>query len=219
MTDNQDLIKLLKDTAKYNTYIYNQIPTLYDSWNNDYKIEYLYDKVPSNSILLVLPCFSSETPNKNTPNVTLSIRYIYSYKTLNNELVPIYREQNYTVYVETQEGTLKKASKGDIIANRLCIFRFIEGDIDSVILVNSPLYNSVSLSTLTVTNKTKFYQKPIVILQNDQEVQVVTQEQLNSLEARVEQLENKFQYGTQDPQEAMIDMPNGSIYIQVEKGY
>lgn len=212
----EEIYKLISNNMKYGAYVYNQLSTLSSQWDNNYKIEYLYDTIPNNSLLFMVPIYSS----KNS-TCKLTIRYLK--KTVQNSdgtLKGIYQEKTYDVYVENPEGVLTKASKGDIVAHRLCIFRFINGDDDTVILINSPLYNSVSLSTLTVVNKAKFYQRPVVVdAVTEAEIPLASNTDLLALENRVTKLESKFTYGTVSAEEALVDAEEGTIYIQIEEGY
>lgn len=212
----EEIYKLISNNMKYGAYVYNQLSTLSSQWDNNYKIDYLYDAIPNNSLLFMVPIYSSKEST-----CKLTIRYLK--KTITNSdgtLKGIYQEKTYDVYVENPEGVLTKASKGDIVAHRLCIFRFINGDDDTVILINSPLYNSVSLSTLTVTNKTKFYQRPVVADDvTGVEIPLASNTDLTALENRVAKLESKFTYGTVSAEEALVDAEEGTIYIQIEEGY
>lgn len=215
----EEIYKLISNNMKYGAYVYNQLSTLSSQWDNNYKVEYLYDTIPNNSLLFMVPIYSSL--NSKSYTCKLTIRYLK--KTVANNdgtLKGVYQEKTYDVYVENPEGTLTKASRGDIVAHRLCIFRFINGDDDTVILINSPLYNSVSLSTLTVTNKAKFYQRPIVIDDvTGAEIPLASNTDLTALENRVAKLESKFTYGTVSAEEALVDADEGTIYIQIEEGY
>ena len=214
MTQEQ-LLELVAHNTKYNAYVYNQISTLTQVWDGDYKIEYLYEKLPDNCLLFMVPNYTSKaTDNK------LTIRYLTgTKKNPDGSLSGIYKSRTYTIYVETIEGKLTKAKEGDIVAHRLAIFRFIKGDNDSVILINSPLYNSISLSTLTVTNDAKFYKAPVVIDRVlGTEVPLATNTDVLALAERVTKLENKFIYGSKDAEEALAKEEIGTIYLKVEEG-
>ena len=221
----EEILQLISRNTKYNTYVYTQLSTLADKWDGDYKIEYLYEQIPDNTLIFMVPKYSSlstvyseDSPSPVAAN-TLTIRYLTGTREENGVLKGVYSYKSYKIYVENPEGTLTLATNGDIIAHRLAMFRFIQGDNDSVILINSPLYNSVSLSTLTVTNKAAFYTRPVLIdSETKDEIPLATNTDLLALTSRVERLENKFQYGTIDPEEALIDAEVGTIYIQVEEG-
>jgi hypothetical protein len=223
---------MVSHNLKYNAYVYNQLSALTDTWNGDYKIEYLYEKIPDNSLLFMVPKYSSlptgipndtdgeEYSTTYVDSNKLTIRYLIGTRTdEHGNKRGVYNSKVYKIYVEAPEGSMRLAGEGDIIANRLAIFRFIKGDKDSVILTNSPIYNSVSLSNLTVTNKATFYSRPVILdpITKD-EIPLATNTDLLSLTKRVEKLENKFQYGTEDAENALIDADVGTIYIQVEEG-
>ena len=63
MTQEQ-LLKLVSHNLKYGAYVYNQLNTLYDDWDGNYKIEYLYDEIPDNSLLFMVPVYSSKDISK-----------------------------------------------------------------------------------------------------------------------------------------------------------
>lgn len=227
----EEILQLISRNTKYNTYVYTQLSTLADKWDGNYKIEYLYEQIPDNTLIFMVPKYSSLSTVYSADSTSpieankLTIRYLIGTReekdttTGTTILKGIYSYKSYKIYVENPEGTLTLATNGDIIAHRLAMFRFIKGDNDSVILINSPLYNSVSLSTLTVTNKATFYTRPVLIdTVTKDEIPLATNTDLLALTARVEALENKFQYGTIDPEEALIDAEIGTIYIQVEEG-
>ena len=219
------LLQLIANNLRYSAYVYTQLNTPSTQWEGDYAIEFLYDKLPENCLVFMVPKYSSlatsytDGTDKIVEANYLTIKYLIGTETINGIKYGKYRETSYKIYVETSEGTLTLATKGDIVANRLAMFRFIKGDNDSVILINSPLYNSISLSTLTVTNKTTFYTTPVIVDRvSNSEIPLATNSDLISLENRVKKLEQKFQYGTLDAEEALIDAEVGTIYIQVEEG-
>jgi hypothetical protein len=220
-----EILALLANNLKYGAYVYTQLSTPATVWDGDYKIEFLYEQLPDNCLVFMVPKYSSLSTKQTdgtekTINANkLTIKYLVSTEIVNGVKRGKYTSKSYNIYVESPEGILTLATKGDIIANRLAIFRFIKGDNDSVILVNSPLYNSVSLSTLTVTNKATFFTRPVVVDNaTNSEIPLATNTDLRALEERVEKLENKFQYGTKDPEEALLDAEIGTIYIRVEEG-
>lgn len=222
----EEILQLVSHNLKYSAYVYNQLSTLADNWDGNYKIEYLHERIPDNSLIFMVPKYSSLPTVYSEDSVSpidsnkLTIRYLISTRIDEDGIKRgVYSFKTYKIYVENPEGTLTLATRGDIIAHRLAIFRFIQGDDDSVILINSPLYNSVSLSTLTVTNRAAFYTRPVLIDKaTGAEIPMATNTDLLALTKRVETLENKFQYGTIDAEEALADAEVGTIYIQVEEG-
>ena len=213
MTETE-MYKLISNNLKYGAYVYNQINLLPSEWEGRYTVEYLYDQIPNNCLLFMVPVYSSiEGTN------TLILRYLKGTEKINGVLKGVYTSKQFTIYVENPEGILTKATKGDIIAHRLCIFRFIKGDDDTVILVNSPLYNSVSYNNIAVTGEAKFYNPPVVVDKNtDSKIPLITKADFISLENRVATLERKFIYGSIEAEEALIDAEPGTIYIKVEEG-
>ena len=213
MTETE-MYKLISNNLKYGAYVYNQINLLPSEWNGNYTIEYLYDSIPNNSLLFMVPVYSSiEGTN------SLTLRYLVRTEKVGDVIKGIYQSKNFTIYVENPEGILTKATKGDIIAHRLCIFRFIKGDDDTVILVNSPSYNSVSYNNISVTGEAKFYNTPVVVDKSTgSKIPLATKTDFISLENRVATLERKFIYGSIEAEEALIDAEPGTIYIKVEEG-
>lgn len=214
MTQEQ-LLKLVSHNLKYGAYVYNQLTTLYTSWDGNYKIEYLYEDIPDNSLLFMVPVYSSKKENNK-----LTIRYLTGTRTnAQGVQVGVYKEKSFNILIENPEGYLTKATEGDIIANRLCIFRFVKGDNDTVILINSPLYNSVSISTLTVVNEATFYTMPTVVDPiTDSRIPLTSKTDFLALQERVSKLESKFQFGVEDANTALAGADVGTIYIQVEDG-
>lgn len=228
----EEILQMVSHNLKYNAYVYNQLSTLTDTWNGEYKIEYLYDTIPDNSLLFMVPNYSSLPTGivNDTDGVEYQTTYVEANKLIIRYLIGTYTDEHgnkrgryssktYKIYVEAPEGSMRLAGEGDIIAHRLAMFRFIKGDEDTVILINSPIYNSVNLSSLTVTNKASFYSRPVIVdpITKD-EIPLATNTDLLALTNRVEKLESKFQYGTQDAEDALLDADVGTIYIQVEEG-
>lgn len=213
MTQN-DLLQLVSNNLKYGAYVYTQLSTPNETWQGNYKIDYLYEQLPDNCLIFMVPKYSSLNGTNR-----LTIRFLIDTKIENGIKRGVYSSKSYNIYVENSEGTLTPAAKGDIIANRLSIFRFIKGDSDSVILINSPIYNSISLSTLSVTNKAAFYSRPVIVdTATQSEIPVATKTDVSLLEQRIAALEAKIQYGTKDAEEVLLDAPLGTIYIKVEEG-
>ena len=211
----EEILALMANNLKYSAITYNQLHTPHDTWDGDFKIEYLYSEVPRDALIFMVPKYSSiEGENK------LTIRYLVgSFIDANGIKRAKYKDISYTIYVENSDGNLTQASRGDIVANRLAIFRFLKGDKDTVFLVNSPLINNVNITTLTVTNEAKFYTVPKVIdSKTGIETPLATNIDLIALTNRVSKLEHKFIYGYIDPEEALADADIGTIYIQTESG-
>lgn len=221
----ESLLQMISNNLRYGAYVYTQLSTPSTNWQGDFTIEFLYEKLPDNCLVFMVPKYSSlstsytDGTDKVIDANKLTIKYLIGTELINGVKHGRYKSTTYNIYVESSEGLLTLATKGDIVANRLAIFRFIKGDNDSVILINSPLYNSISLSTLSVTNKTTFYTTPVVVDKGSgSEIPLATNSDLLALTERVKKLENKFQYGTLDPEEALVDAEVGTIYVKVEEG-
>lgn len=217
MSNNIDaLYEGLKKMLNYLPMIYNQQQV--NSFNTgELVIKYPYETVPDNALLFVLPLYSSlESNNK------LTIKF--AKVSQDGSIISYATTKTYDIMVEDTNGTKRRASTGDIIANRLCMFRFISGNSSHVILCNNPIYNNINCSTLCITNSAKFYKVPTVVYftnqGNEREAALALDQDLQSLAARVSALENKFQVGTDTAEKYFEDNPNtpsGTIYLQVEE--
>ena len=170
-------------------------------------IKYPYKEIPSNALLFVLPIKGSEIDNNK-----LIIRYGVAStdgKTITYNTTKIYR-----ILVEDIDGNKRDATTGDILPDRLCIFRFISTDSKSVLLCNSPLYGELSCAKLRVTGDVELYKTPTV-----NGVKLASNADLLSLDDRVKKLEKKFITGTVSPEEYLSEniVPEGTIYIQTEE--
>jgi hypothetical protein len=95
------------------------------------------------------------------------------------------------------------------------MIRFSDQDAGSVILCNSPMYNNIYCSTLSVTNDVTFHKVPKV-----KDVSLVTATDFNELKNTVKELNNKIITGTQSPEQFFEEnpsLPEGTIYLQIEK--
>lgn len=206
----------LKKMLNYLPMIYNQ-QQLSTVNTGEIVIKYPYDKIPDNALLFVLPLYSSlESNNK------LTIKF--AQVSQDGTIISYATTKSYNIMVEDTNGTKRRAGLGDIVANRLCMFRFITGNSSDIILCNNPIYNNLKCSTLCITNSAKFYEIPKVIYYTDQGVEMETplalDQDLQSLAARVTALENKFKVGTDTAEKYFENNPNapqGTIYMQVEE--
>ena len=206
----------LKKMLNYLPMIYNQ-QQLSSVNTGEITIKYPYNKIPENALLFVLPLYSSlESDNK------LTIKF--AQVTQDGKAVTYSTTKTYNIMVEDINGTKRKASLGDIVANRLCMFRFITNNSSDIILCNNPIYNNISCSTLCITNSATFYEIPKVVYFTDQGTQLETKlaldQDVQAIEKRVAALENKFKVGTDTAEKYFSDNPNaheGTIYMQVEE--
>ena len=206
----------LKKMLNYLPMIYNQQQLSYIN-NGEIVIKYPYEKIPENALLFVLPLYSSlESGNK------LTIKF--AQVSQDGSTISYATTKSYNIMVEDTNGTKRKAGLGDIVANRLCMFRFITGNSPDIILCNNPIYNNLKCSTLCITNTAKFYKKPTIVYQTEigteLETALALDSDLQNLAERVTALENKFKVGTDTPEKYFDDNPNaplGTIYMQVEE--
>lgn len=126
-----------------------------------------------------------------------------------------YHDKEYVIEVETNNGSLRRTQNGDIVGYRMCIFRF-QNNSNSIVLINSPLYNEVTFSKAVITN-CNFLNTPKVYDNADtQYYTLVNKKEFEALKNRVSMLESKLIYGNIDPEEALADKEAGTIYIKVE---
>lgn len=201
------LYEMLKEAYEYMPYIYEQknIPTGQETVS-EYSIIYPSDDAPKNGLLFLLPKFT------NTQD-TSKLRIKYTNET-----------KFYTIYLENNDGSLIKAPKGSIIANRLAILRFINGDDDSIILTNNPYYNSLKVSELRVSNKTVFRQIPLYLPEGVEDTENISEvyrlalyTEFDELRRRVERIERMFVIGEKDIKDVAEELEDGQIYMKVSE--
>lgn len=204
-----DLENLLEEVLPYLPKIYTQssyTPTMSDS-ERDFNLIYKFSKLPSDCLIFFVPTQSSVDGTN-----TLVIK-VPSSSTGENVTYTSYR---FTIVTETNDGNTRPAKAGDIIAYRMCTFRFAKGNTNVVILTNSPSYNSLQVSNLVATNA-KFLNVPSVGGTPISTEKLVVATELTKCADRIEKLEEKIIYGVTDPEEALASKPNGTIYIQIEE--
>ena len=218
MSNNiEALYKGLKQMLNYLPMIYNQQASANNT--GEIIIKYPYDKVPNNALLFVLPLYSSVEDTTASHN-KLTIKFAEVSK--DGSIVGYSKGKQYNILVEDTNGSKRKASKGDIIANRLCMFRFISNNANDVILCNNPIYNNLKCSTLCITNSTKFYEIPKFVTNIggvEKEIDLALKSEVQELRTKVDALEKKFRVGTESAEEFFEDssIPDGTIYLQVEE--
>lgn len=205
----------LKKMLNYLPMIYNQQQTSVNT--GEIVIKYPYSKIPENALLFVLPMYNSLSSGNK---LTIKLATVSQ----NGTVVSYTTTKQYNIMVEDTDGKQRAAGLGDIVANRLCMFRFITNNSSDIILCNNPIYNNLKCSTLCITNSAKFYETPKVIYYTNQgvekEVELALSSDLQDLAARVTALENKFVTGTDSAEEYFENNPNapqGTIYMQVEE--
>ena len=209
--DTNELIAKLEKTLLYTPKVYKQSSLVsQENFDNKFVLEYSYSEIQSDALLFFVPSVSSkELSNKEC---ILNIRTPY----VSNEGTTRYLDNEYKIYVEqVNASTLQKATKGDILANRLCIFRF--NPVSKIaILINSPLYNDVKFSSIEATDAV-FQNDPCVINEKGVKMRLINEEEFSSLIQRVDNLEQKILFGSEDPNQILKDKPVGTIYIQYEE--
>ena len=216
MLNQEELFKLLEKTLKYTTLNYNQSAYTSNSneFDNNFLLEYKYSEVAEDSLLFFTPTVSSREVTENTP-CRLTIKLPTT--VVRNGVKTIeYTQKVYSIVVETNDGRTRNAMEGDIIASRMCVFRFRKNQ-NVAVLCNSPLYNDAKFSNLVVTN-CQFLNTPTVLNPlTGETIYLVTSSDFKKLQEEVSQLKEKIIFGTEDPDTALADKPAGTVYIQVEE--
>ena len=211
--EQEQLFALLAKSLTYAGIVYKQstYPTDQSQFDNDFRLEYKHTSIPEDSLLFFVPSVSSNA--SGACKLTIRVPYVSG----QDGTTIRYADDEYSMVVETTDGVYRAAGQGDVIANRMCIFRF---DFASkrAILINSPLYNEAAFSLLTVTDG-RFVNRPKVKDPSavNEYVDVATMGDIATLLARIEALEGKIIFGTEDPDEALADLPTGTVYIQVQE--
>lgn len=210
-----NILNSILQNLKYMPYVFTQVATGY---NGEYIIRYPHRKVPDNSLLFMLPVRNAH-PDLNKLVILLPT----TSRDEDNNLVVTYDDDDrkeYTIVMESNDGTVSKAKEFSLVANRLAIFRFLKGDKDTVVLTNNPNYHELNMNSIMVNNEAVFRQVPIYKPDPDdssKDSEFVTKSEYNELLKRVEDLENRFVFGEKDAQEALADKPDGTMYVKVEK--
>lgn len=217
---HQGLLKMLN----YLPMIYNQrAPS--STWDGNMVIRYPYKEIPDNALLFVLPLYNS-LDNTTTPNIN---RLTIQYATVSQDGSAIsYQEsKTYNIVVESQDGSKRPATVGDIISNKLCMFRFITNNKKDIVLCNNPIYNNLQCSSLYITGDSKFKELPVyeykTIINNvevTKQTTLATAEEVARLQERLSQLEQRLQIGTESPEEFFsnnTNLPENTIYFQTEE--
>ena len=181
--------------------IYHQIDTRYE--DNAIHIRAPKNILSSTALIYVLPCESIDTNKENADAPTLVMH--------TGAKDPV------TLHIKKEDfhGNLVNVSTGDIISNRICMFRLNPYNPNEIILCNSLSAESLSVDEL-VCNSAIFHSLPIVkTASGDEQVQTAkTQFDL------VEELDNRYQkkivFGMDSPEVYTKEhyLEPGQIYIQ-----
>lgn len=175
--------------------IYNQIDINY----NDNKIHIRASKniVNSNAVLYILPSESIENTVDNP------VKLIIHHGSGKTEL---------EIVKEDDKGNLVALETGDIVSNRLCMFRINTYDISKIILLNASIQGDINLRTLHCGEA--FFSKPPRLSNGDVLLSAATEQNL------IDELDNRYQkkivFGTVAPNDYTGLLLAGQIYIQTE---
>lgn len=174
-------------------------------------MEYKHADVPDDSLLFFVPTVSC---NDIGGDAKLKIRIPYLVNS-NSDRVR-YTDVVYDILVEEDDATMRKAIKGDIVAYKMCIFRF-QKSANRAILCNSPQRNDVSYSSLKATNALFINPPKMIDPENNLQYELVSKKEFNALVEKVNKMDEKIFAGTLDPEVALEGKPAGTIYIQYKK--
>ena len=210
--EQERLLELLAKSLNYAGIVYRQSTYLDDQEELGCKftLEFKHTDIPEDSLLFFVPSVNSD----DSGQCKLAIRV----PRVNQETGAItYGERVYDIVVESTDGRYHPAKKNELVANRMCVFRF-DFRANRAILVNSPLYNEAAFDSLTATSA--IFSNPPKIMDGStigNYVDVATKKDIASLASRIEALENRILFGVDEPEEALADKPTGTIYIQVQE--
>lgn len=225
MLQSNEIAKALSTVLKFIPQIYPQ--RIVSDNHGEIIINYPHKEIPSNIILYVLPYRSSINKDKNTPSQSNMLTINYHITKLNPntnkyELSNI-ETKHYSIVVEDTDGKKREAEAGDILADRLCMFRFSSKNSNEVILCNSPLYGNIFCNSLEIANDLRLYKKPVIGVKGKDGFEVtdtlVTQSELKELQDKVNAIDNRIKVGVQTPEQYFSANPNteeGTIYLQME---
>lgn len=174
----------------------------------DFSLVYKHRVLPSDSLIFFVP---SQPSIKGTNNLVIKVPV-----SVDENDKPVYQDTSFTIVVETNEGKTRLATEGDIVAYRMCLFRFAKTNTNTIILTNSPSYNTLQVTNLIATHA-RFLNIPRYGENSLENVELATKVDTSEINEKIDKLEDKFCYGTEDPDEALAGKANGTIYIQVEE--
>lgn len=213
-TNNDELYKGILTVLKYLPKVYTQ-KEYRDGFPGYIYIHYPYEDIPNNAILFVLPMRGSVEYSESSVNKLVIQYWQPSVDDKGNPTVVVTKEKAYDILIEQADGSKRYATLGDILPDRLCMFRFVKSSADYVVLCNDPIHGDVYCSSLKVTGETVFNQAPKV-----NQFKVVTSNELADIDKRLGELENKIKTGTQTAESFFKEnpgLPVGTIYIQTEE--
>ncbi len=207
--DLMEEIQLIKDvlneTQKYVTYIYNQK-------SNDpsyiYTLEVPITRIVPDTIIYYVPIKMSLDIQGNFINI-LRIKHGSS--------VAI----DYPIYFEDVDGQLKMIQSNAIVPNKTCMFR-LQKTAKRAILINATMEDTAKVKNLVVSNSSYFRNEPRVYT-NPLQIHATSERLVKESEATTIAnnqaqafFNQKFLYGTDDPETALSQAPNDTIYFQLE---
>ena len=206
---NERIEEMLTEMLPYMPRIYTQSSYTPTTNSNErvFSLVYKFSVLPSDSLLFFLPTQSS---------VNGSNKLVIKIPKISSDNSITYSDVVFDIVIETNNGSTRVAGEGDILAYRLCTFRFAKANTNTIVLTNSPSYNALKISELSATNAL-FLNKPKVGPNSLESSTIATAADLSTLEEKIDALENKIIFGTKDPEEALAGKPNGTLYVQIEE--
>lgn len=181
--------------------IYHQIDTRYG--DNAIHIRAPKNILSSTALIYVLPCESIDTIAEGMPAPTLVMH--------TGAGDPI------TLHIKKEDfhGKLVNVSTGDIISNRVCMFRLNPYNLKEIILCNSLSAESLSVDEL-VCNSAIFHRFPIVQTASGYEQVQTAKTQADLITELDDRYQKKIVFNTLPPEEYTKEhyLEPGQIYIQ-----
>lgn len=205
--DQTLLFNLLEKSLKYTPIVHKQINRYADSSTvQKFKIDYSSEELPEDGLIFFVPSLGSLKENY----LVIRIPTTYQNQT-------IFTEINCEIYIETNDGVSRKAGLGDIIAYRMCIFRFVKysSNVYRAILINSPINNDIRCSNIYSTHA-EFGSVP-QITTTEGSMTLVSSKEFNELKNRLDRIERRLSFGYEDPEIALENLDVGSVYIKLEE--
>lgn len=226
MSQYDKLSKALETVLKFLPQIYSQREVSDNI--GEIIINYPHRELPKNILLFVLPYRGSITYDRNIPDQMNKLTIKYHTTTFNTatnkyELTEI-ETKSYNIIVEGEDGKKRSAKAGDILPDRLCMFRISSKSSNEILLCNSPLYGDIFCNSLEIANDLKLYKKPVIGVKGEDGFEVtdtlVTQSELKELQAKVDSIDKRLVVGTQTPEQYFSShqaAERGTIYLQMEE--
>lgn len=193
---------VLKRVIANTNEIYPQIDINY----NDNKIHIRASRhiINSTSVIYVLPTENIVKDEKGSMSCQLVVHHGMGATT------------TLAIVKEDYNGNLVELDTGDIVANRLAMFRTAPNDSSKIILVNSSVYGKVNINELTAVHAT-FLNNPEVVVDGTKEQILSNKQGLNLIDSLDARYQKKLIVSDKPINEYTGQLDEGQIYVQVDE--